>query len=166
MMKARLAAFGVAATLASAGVAHAAAVPLRQDSQIAPAAHGTHVGAQHEMRSQKIGTDPVHAAAIAAVREEAVPPATGAVGEAPSPGSAIEPDPLLQTVRKPEPALKDGSPLHSYLLSAGQYVLQVGTLSEQYTAPSKITDVPLPGAIWLFGSALLAFLGISSRRKL
>jgi hypothetical protein len=163
MMKARLAAFGVAATLALAGVAHAAAVPLRQDPQIAPAAHGTHVGAQHEMLSQKIGTDPVPAAAIAAVREEAVPPATAAVGEAP--GSAIEPGPLLSGVRTPEPALKDGSPLHSYLLSAGQYVLQVGTLSEQYTAPSKITDVPLPGAIWLFGSALLAFLGISSRRK-
>jgi hypothetical protein len=26
--------------------------------------------------------------------------------------------------------------------------------------------VPLPGAMWLFGSALLAFLGVSARRKL
>jgi hypothetical protein len=160
MMKARLAAFGAAATLALAGVAHAAAVPLRQDPQVAPAAHGAHAGPQHDTVPQKIGTDPVQPTGVAAVRDDAVPPSLGAAGE------AIEPAPLLQNVRAPERALKDGSPLHSYLLTAGEYVLQVGTLSEQYTAPSKITDVPLPGAIWLFGSALLAFLGISSRRKL
>lgn len=27
------------------------------------------------------------------------------------------------------------------------------------------SDVPLPGALWLFGSALLVFVGISARRK-
>jgi hypothetical protein len=160
MMKARLAAFGVAATLALAGVAHAAAVPLRQDPQVAPAPHGALPGARHESVSQKPGPDAVHASGVPAVHEVAVPAEAGD-----TPGPAIATAPPLDPVRTPEPALKDGSPLHSYLLTAGQYVLQVGTLSEQYTAPSKIADVPLPGAIWLFGSALLAFLGISSRRK-
>jgi hypothetical protein len=31
---------------------------------------------------------------------------------------------------------------------------------------TNIAAVPLPGAVWLFGSGLLAFLGVSSRRKL
>lgn len=29
----------------------------------------------------------------------------------------------------------------------------------------KASEAPLPGALWLFGSALLAFLGISARRR-
>ena len=29
----------------------------------------------------------------------------------------------------------------------------------------KASETPLPGALWLFGSALLAFLGISARRR-
>ena len=29
----------------------------------------------------------------------------------------------------------------------------------------KTTEAPLPGALWLFGSALLAFLGICARRR-
>jgi hypothetical protein len=31
--------------------------------------------------------------------------------------------------------------------------------------PAKAADTPLPGALWLFGGALLAFLGISARRR-
>jgi hypothetical protein len=31
---------------------------------------------------------------------------------------------------------------------------------------TNIAAVPLPGAVWLFGSGLLAFLGVASRRKL
>jgi hypothetical protein len=129
MMKARLAAFAVAATLASTGVAHAAEVSLRQDPQVAPAPQDAPAGARNE-------------------------------------AAGIVPPPVPEHERTEQRALKTGSPLHSYLLSAGEYVLQVGTLSEQHTKPSRISDVPLPGAIWLFGSALLAFLGISSRRKL
>jgi hypothetical protein len=162
MTKARLAAFVVAATLASTGIAHAAPVPLRQEPQVAAAPHAAPAGARREPVAQKVGTDPVHLTGIAAVRDDAFAPAANGVGEA----AAIVPPPVPEHVRTAERALKSGSPLHSYLLSAGEYVLQVGTLSEQYTAPSRIADVPLPGAIWLFGSALLAFLGISSRRKL
>lgn len=58
------------------------------------------------------------------------------------------------------------SPFYSYLVSAGQYVLEIGTLSSSYTAPPQASTVPLPGAIWLFGSGLVAFLVISGRRKL
>jgi hypothetical protein len=32
-------------------------------------------------------------------------------------------------------------------------------------AAGKASDAPLPGALWLFGGALLAFLGISARRR-
>lgn len=35
----------------------------------------------------------------------------------------------------------------------------------QSQAAEKPEAVPLPGALWLFGSALLAFLGISARRR-
>lgn len=57
-------------------------------------------------------------------------------------------------------------PFFSYLLTAGQYVLQINTLPGQMNVSTNIAAVPLPGALWLFGSALLAFLGVSSRRKL
>lgn len=57
-------------------------------------------------------------------------------------------------------------PFFTYLLNAGQYVLQIDILAGQLSASTQIAAVPLPGAIWLFGSALLAFLGISSRRRL
>lgn len=36
---------------------------------------------------------------------------------------------------------------------------------EQRKGASPLPAVPMPGALWLFGSALLAFLGISARRK-
>lgn len=160
MMKARLAAWAVAATLASAGVAHAAPVVLRQEPQVAPAPQqGTPAGVRHEAAAQKSGTDPVQPTGTPAVRDDAAAAAAEAA-------AAIVAPPVGQESRTTEKAVKSGSPLHGYLLSAGEYVLQVGTLSDQHTAPSRIKDVPLPGAIWLFGSALLAFLGISSRRKL
>jgi hypothetical protein len=56
-------------------------------------------------------------------------------------------------------------PFFSFLLTAGQYVLQINTLAGQMSVSTNIAAVPLPGAMWLFGSALLAFLAISSRRK-
>ena len=57
-------------------------------------------------------------------------------------------------------------PFFSFLLTTGQYVLQINTLQGQMNVSTNIAAVPLPGAMWLFGSALLAFLGVSARRKL
>jgi hypothetical protein len=57
-------------------------------------------------------------------------------------------------------------PFFTFLLTAGQYVLQINTLPGQMNVSTNIAAVPLPGAMWLFGSALLAFLGMSARRKL
>ena len=57
-------------------------------------------------------------------------------------------------------------PFFTFLLTAGQYVLQINTLPGQFNVSTNIAAVPLPGAMWLFGSALLAFLGMSARRKL
>jgi hypothetical protein len=57
-------------------------------------------------------------------------------------------------------------PFFAFLLTAGQYVLQINTLPGQMNISTNIAAVPLPGALWLFGSALVGFLGFSSRRKL
>jgi hypothetical protein len=57
-------------------------------------------------------------------------------------------------------------PFFSFLLTTGQYVLQINTLPGQMNISTNIAAVPLPGAMWLFGGALLAFLGISARRKM
>jgi hypothetical protein len=57
-------------------------------------------------------------------------------------------------------------PFFNFLLTTGQYVLQINTIPGQFSVSTNIAAVPLPGAMWLFGSALLAFLGVSARRKL
>jgi hypothetical protein len=57
-------------------------------------------------------------------------------------------------------------PFFATLLTAGQYVLQINTLPGQMNVSTNIAAVPLPGALWLFGSAVLGFLGFTSRRKL
>ncbi len=47
-----------------------------------------------------------------------------------------------------------------------QYILRINPLGgPDVTATSSVSAVPLPGALWLFGSALLGFLGLSNRRK-
>jgi hypothetical protein len=56
-------------------------------------------------------------------------------------------------------------PVSSYLLSATRYAQDVGSFWSGPAQSSDISEVPLPGALWLFGSALLAFLAISVRRK-
>jgi hypothetical protein len=56
-------------------------------------------------------------------------------------------------------------PLHAALLSGGHAALQVTAPPGQVAAPASISAVPLPGALWLFGSALLAFLGFSRRGR-
>jgi hypothetical protein len=60
---------------------------------------------------------------------------------------------------------RDEHPFYSYLLSAGEDVLQLGSAPKQQAA-APVSAVPLPGAIWLFGSALVAFLCIAGRRRL
>ena len=57
-------------------------------------------------------------------------------------------------------------PFFTAILNPGQYVLQVDTFAGQGSISTNIAAVPLPGALWLFGTALVAFLGISRRRKL
>jgi hypothetical protein len=58
------------------------------------------------------------------------------------------------------------TPLHAYLLGAGQFVLEVGTFSSEQPVSVMISAAPLPGAAWLFGSGLVAFLWIAARRRL
>ncbi len=50
--------------------------------------------------------------------------------------------------------------------SSKQYVLRIDPAGGAgAVATSSVSAVPLPGALWLFGSALLGFLGLSNRRK-
>lgn len=60
-------------------------------------------------------------------------------------------------------------PFFTFIMQAGvNYILQLtvpGTSNGLTTLSASVSTVPLPGAIWLFGSALLGFLGFSSRRK-
>jgi hypothetical protein len=55
-------------------------------------------------------------------------------------------------------------PFDVALVSAGQHNLQIDTGPPPPVVP-KVSAVPLPGALWLFGSALLAFLGFAKRRR-
>jgi hypothetical protein len=73
---------------------------------------------------------------------------------------------LLNTFSQTDVAGNNLIPFFTFLLTAGQYVLQINTLPGQFNVSTNIAAVPLPGAMWLFGSALLAFLGMSARRKL
>jgi hypothetical protein len=73
---------------------------------------------------------------------------------------------VLPPLPHKDPPARSLPPMHSHLLSAGQYVLQVGTAKGASPIQNQVSAVPLPGAIWLFGTALLAFIGISSRHKL
>jgi hypothetical protein len=59
----------------------------------------------------------------------------------------------------------NSNPFHLALVSAGQYVLQINTPPSQRPTSTNISAVPLPSALWLFGSALLTFLGITKRRR-
>ncbi len=33
------------------------------------------------------------------------------------------------------------------------------------SSPSKVTEVPVPAAFWLFGTALMCFIGVSRRTR-
>jgi len=73
---------------------------------------------------------------------------------------------LLNTISQTDVPGNNLIPFFTFLLTAGQYVLRIDTLPGQFNVSTNIAAVPLPGAMWLFGSALVAFLGMSARRKL
>lgn len=54
--------------------------------------------------------------------------------------------------------------LYSYLLGAGTYLIEVGGIATGDTYRMTLST-PIPAAIWLFGSALLGLIGISSRKS-
>ena len=79
-----------------------------------------------------------------------------------TPGAGMSQGALMETV----PYLTVGQNFQ-YSLPQGQYVLQIQkTVSGWETITTNVSAVPLPGALWMFGAALVGFVGFSSRRKL
>jgi hypothetical protein len=174
MIKSRLAAIGGAATLVFASVGHTAVVPFKQAATfVHPAGDLAYSSASESPASVQatnhfqlngdaawtdparfvtFSTEPTWTGLGSISHANADKPATAGAGKSLAKWSKTD-------------AQDKPIPLYAYLLSAGQYVLEIGTLPDQSTVANKISAVPLPGALWLFGSALLAFLGISSRRK-
>lgn len=58
------------------------------------------------------------------------------------------------------------APLHVHLVSAGRNVLEIGTAGPASPVAKQLSAVPLPGAMWLLVTSLLAFIGIAGRHKL
>lgn len=55
---------------------------------------------------------------------------------------------------------------HFGVMSTGLYTYTLdGDTGDQYTVDLTYSEVPLPAAAWLFGSAILGFIGYSARRK-
>jgi len=56
--------------------------------------------------------------------------------------------------------------LFSYLLKAGKdYVLRIDPQAGTGRTTTNVSAVPLPTAVWFFGSALFGFVMVSNRRK-
>jgi len=73
------------------------------------------------------------------------------------------------TGRRQDVPSKHVIPVQANLVGAGKMVLEVSTVETRQPSPSGLTPtaaVPLPGALWLFGTALVAFVGIAGRHKL
>ena len=108
----------------------------------------------------------------AAVPLKAAPPASAPAVYAPAAGLEVSPSegelPIMADIAATPAAHaapgKD-DPFYTSLLDAGRFVLDVGSFSQQRAQPRAVSAAPLPGALWLFGSALLAFLAIAGRRK-
>ena len=78
-----------------------------------------------------------------------------------TPGNGVAQGALKETV----PYLTVGQNFQ-YSLPQGQYVLQIQkTVDGWESITTKVSAVPLPGALWMFGAALMGFVGFSSRRK-
>lgn len=77
-------------------------------------------------------------------------------------GNGLAQGALAETV----PYLTVGQGFQYALQSGQQYVLQVQKNVPGWEAvTTDVTAVPLPGALWMFGAALMGFVGFSSRRK-
>ena len=77
------------------------------------------------------------------------------------PGNGVAQGALKETV----PYLTVGQNFQ-YSLPQGQYVLQIQkTVDGWESITTNVSAVPLPGALWMFGAALMGFVGFSSRRK-
>jgi hypothetical protein len=155
MKKASIAALLGAAALVVPGIADAAVVPAKPVPTVVQAAAAASVPAQP--LAEPSLEEPVSFTAADVARAAspagAAPPVTVAVA-----GAVVGHSPQAALARK-------DAPFHSYLLDAGRFVLDVGSLSQRRAEAPTVSAVPLPGALWLFGSALLAFLVISGRRK-
>jgi hypothetical protein len=107
----------------------------------------------------------------AAVPLKALPPASAPVAfaaaahEATEPGRELPVGLAIAAAPAPLPAPARDDPFYTSLLEAGRFVLDVGSFSQQRAPARTLSAAPLPGALWLFGSALLAFLAIAGRRK-
>lgn len=150
MVKARIAAVVGAAVLALASAAQASVVPPTGPSP-APA---------HAPNAQ------FDSPAVEAVLLTASVPSPDSSVTAPTLQTSAQAasGPMSTTSVGARPPAND-VPFYSYLLSAGEIVLELGTGPKQQAVP-QVSAVPLPGAIWLFGSALVAFLCIAGRRRL
>jgi hypothetical protein len=75
---------------------------------------------------------------------------------------------LLKTVTYTDVSDVAAAPFFQQLLTSGkQYILQITRSGNSWQEiNTNISAVPLPGAIWMFGTALLGFLGFSNRRKI
>ena len=175
MIKSRLAAIGGAATLVFASVGHTAVVPFKHAASfVHPAGDLAYISASEspasvqatnhfQLNGDAAWTDP---ARFVTFSTEPTWTVLGSSSHTNSDKTATVPGAANSLAKWSKTDAQDKPfPLYAYLLSAGQYVLEIGTLPDQSTVANKISAVPLPGALWLFGSALLAFLGISSRRK-
>ena len=175
MIKSRLAAIGGAATLVFASVGNTAVVPFKQAVTLVQPAGDLAYSSATESPASVQATNHFQLHGDAAWTDPArfvtfsTEPTWTGLGSTSHPNSdkpATAPGAGTSLAKRSKTDAQDKPiPLYAYLLSAGQYVLEIGTLPDQSTVANKISAVPLPGALWLFGSALLAFLGISSRRK-
>lgn len=77
------------------------------------------------------------------------------------PGSGLADGALAETV----PYLTVGQSFQ-YSLPPGQYILQIQKNSKGWESiTTNVSAIPLPGALWMFGAALVGFVGFSNRRK-
>jgi hypothetical protein len=72
---------------------------------------------------------------------------------------------LLSTWTVTDLSADNQNPFYMSLVSAGQYILQIDTTPRQYSISTNISSVPLPAAALLFGTALLGFFGLGSRKQ-
>ena len=61
------------------------------------------------------------------------------------------------------PAFERGEGIYSVLIGNGTFGSNTGPID--YTMTFETTVVPVPAAVWLFGSGLLGLIGVARRKK-